>query len=83
MVPVAGRFPGLRVFASCRLPGVSSSGFRNELAAYSCGGSRGIGDVLLTAFPLGPWRGTDDVQSFSRILSRRNRKCDIAGPPLR
>jgi hypothetical protein len=39
-----GRSPGLRVISRFRLPGARSSGIRETgLAAYSCGGSRGIG----------------------------------------
>jgi len=36
-----GRSPGLRVFASRRLPGFPVASLAPKLAAYSCGGSHG------------------------------------------
>jgi hypothetical protein len=54
-----GRSPGSRVTASHRLPRHTCPVANGErLAAYSCGGSRGIGtmfeELALTAFPFDP-----------------------------
>jgi hypothetical protein len=47
-----GRSPGSRVYARHRLPGGYPSGTVGGLAAYSCGGSCGLGTQFLTAFPV-------------------------------
>src|SRR5690606_27741939 len=48
----------------------SSSGARAELAAHSCGGSRGSGPLAPTAFPLSSPRGTDDAQTLAEMRAR-------------
>jgi hypothetical protein len=50
-----GRSPGSRVVARTAFPeAFGSSGYWSLLAAYSCGGSRGIALSRITAFPLNP-----------------------------
>jgi hypothetical protein len=52
--PVAdGRSPGSRLGTSPAFP-TKVSGIRASLAAYSCGGSQGIGEIRRTLFPFHP-----------------------------
>ena len=64
---VDGRSPGSRVTALHRLPGCPVA-VGARLSAYSCGGSRGVGLVALTAFPFNP-RGEPSAQR-SHLRSR-------------
>ena len=55
--PCDGRSPDLRVLAYRSFPvgdPLPTSGSSGSLTAYSCGGSRGIGGDLRTAFPFHP-----------------------------
>jgi hypothetical protein len=56
---IDGRSPGSRVLARHRLPGFSPVALWYGLAAYSCGGSCGIGNRIgfRTAFPVVPLSG--------------------------
>jgi hypothetical protein len=56
-----GRSPGSRVTTFRRLPETRESQWHDDerFAAYSCGGSRSIGQSLTrTAFPVSPYLGT-------------------------
>ena len=73
---VAGRSPGLQLQrrdSPSRFP----SGFRIRLAAYSCGGSSGIGTTDPHRIPSGP-RGTNDEAVITHRWRRA--KCNPCQP---
>ena len=69
MTTADGRSPGSRVVTLRRLPRTEIPVAYDEgFAAYSCGGSRGIGELPRTAFLLIPKTGT--VGNYGRSLSK-------------
>jgi hypothetical protein len=86
-----GRFPGSRVVASDHLPRdpeVSSGIYGRWLAAYSCGGSRGIAcpmnrSDMRTAFPWLAFAGTTTISVTWRSSSRQRAELPKAKTPRR
>ena len=73
-----GRSPGSRVRACRRLPGPRTQWHRDDrLAAYSCGGSRGIGRTL-TAFPFNPRREPSRLPCLRTCGGQSRTRPDVA-----
>ena len=71
-----GRSPGSRLDASIRLPGplAPSGSIGSRLAAYSCGGSAGLGPKARTGFPL---KSTKDTVGRLAIMRMGRRQVSL------